>query len=434
MKHENDMKLSHTCLVIPALLAGLLTACATAPNVPASAQVQKASVLADRSWDKFNKSQLEKLIAVYGKGSPNYNPAKPPYAVFDWDNTMVFLDIQEATLIYQLQNLKFNMTPAQMDKALRMNVPSVNFKPDFNNAAGQPLNIDLVVPDAVESYTWIYNNYAGLNGKLPLDEVKKNPHYTNFVTKVRYLYEAIGDTFDVSVAYPWVLYLFTGLNEQQVRQLTADTVEWQMRQPIEKVTWTSPESLPGKAGVVSVSWKNGLRLIPEMQDLFHAFRAAGIDVWICTASFVDVVKEISSNPKFGYNNPDNRVVGMELERDKAGIIQTEFRKGYDQTQGKGKTASIERFVVPKYGYGPIFVAGDSEGDQNMMQDFPDTKLVLIVNRLKGKDIAKLSKIAHESYGNPDAKIILQGRDDNKGSFVPSQEHIKLGAKAGQVLK
>jgi len=422
--------------IVAALAAAIAAGCAQTGQVASdsSIQVQQAVKLADRNWDHFNKAQVEKLIATYGKTSPNYNPAKPPYAVFDWDNTMVFLDVEEATLIYQLEHLKFAMTPAQMDKALRMNVPGGNFKADYNNAAGQPLNIDMVVPDAVASYTWIYNNYHGLKGKLSLDEVKKNPHYTNFVTKVRYLYEAIGDTFDVSIAYPWVLYLFTGLNEQQVRQMTQETVDWQLTQPITKVKWTSPASLPGKAGVVSVSWKNGLRLVPELQDVFRAYREAGIDIWICTASFVDVIKEISSNPKYGYNNPADRVVGMELERDAKGIIQTEFRKGYDQTQGKGKTKAIERFLVSKYGYGPISVFGDSEGDMNMMQDFADTKLVLIVNRLKGKDIDKLSRIAVESYGKPDAKVLLQGRDDNKGTFIPSQAHIKLGGTEGQVLR
>ena len=429
------MKSQRTYLLIAALIAGLFGGCAQTTTAPDSqVQVQQAVKLADANWDKFNKAQLDKFIATYGKGSPSYNPAKPPYAVFDWDNTMVFLDVEEATFIYQLEHLKFNMTPAQMDKALRMNVPNSNFKADYNNAAGQPVNIDLVIPDAVESYTWIYNNYDGMKGKLPLAEVKKNPHYTNFITKARYLYEAIGDTFDVSIAYPWVLYLFTGMNEQQVRKMTQETIDWQMTQPVEKVKWTSPASIPGKAGVVSVSWKNGLRLMPEMQDLFRAFRAAGIDIWVCTASFVDVIKEISSNPKYGYNNPADRVVGMELERDGSGIIQTEYRKGYDQTQGKGKTKAIERFIVPKYGYGPIFVAGDSEGDMNMMQDFADTKLVLIVNRLKGKDIDKLSRTAAAEYGKDGAKVLLQGRDDNKGTFIPSQAHVKLGAKEGQVLK
>jgi phosphoserine phosphatase len=430
------MKQKPALLLLAAIFsAAMLGGCASGPNSSASsAQTQNAVKLADRNWDGFNKSQMDKFIATYGKTSANYNPAKPPYAVFDWDNTMVFLDVEEAVFIYQLENLRYAMTPEQMDKALRMAVPKGNFVKDYNNAAGQPVNIDLVVPDVVDSYRWIYSNYKGMKGTLSIEEVKKNPHYTNFVTKARYLYEAIGDTFDVSIAYPWVLYQFTGMNEQQVRAMVNETLTWQKTQKIEKVKWTSPAALPGKAGVVSVSWKNGLRMLPEMQDTFKAFRDAGIDIWICTASFGDVIKEISSNPAYGYSNPADRVIGMELERDANGIIQTEFRRGYDQTQQKGKTKAIERFLVSKYGYGPSFVAGDSEGDMNMMQDFADTKLVLIVNRLKGKDIDKLSKQAVASYGKPDAKILLQGRNDNTGEFIKSQAHIKFGAKDGQILK
>ncbi|PKL08062.1 MAG: phosphoserine phosphatase [Spirochaetae bacterium HGW-Spirochaetae-7] len=368
------------------------------------------------------------------KASAGYNPEKRPYAVFDWDNTMVFLDIEEATFIYQLKNLRYGATPEQMNAALRKDIPASNFIAAYNNAAGQALNIDLVATDAAESYAWIYNNYKGLKGSMPIEEIRKSPHYMNFITKTRYLYDAIGDTFDVSVSYPWVLYQFAGMNEAQVRKLVSETVEWQASQAVEKVKWTSPDSLPGVAGVVSVSWKNGLRLLPEMQDLYRAFREAGIDIWICTASFVDVVKEISSSPRYGYLSPEDRVIGMELERDPAGLIQVEFRRGYDQTQGKGKTKAIERFLVSKYGYGPIFVAGDSEGDMNMMQDFSDTKLVLIINRLKGKDIATLSKQAFESYGKPDAKVILQGRNENTGLFVRSQANVKFGGSEGQVLK
>jgi phosphoserine phosphatase len=429
------MKQKTVVLLLAAVFSSVFVGgCATEPTSGASmAQTQKAVKLADRNWDSFNKAQLEKLLNTYGKNSASYNPAKPPYAVFDWDNTMVFLDIEEAVFIYQLENLRYSMTPAQMDKALRVEVPKTNFVKDYNNANGQPVNIDLVVPDAVESYTWLYNNYMGLKGTKSLEEVKKSPHYMNFITKARYLYDAIGDTFDVAVAYPWVLYQFTGMSEQQVRQMVNETVDWQLKQPIEKVKWTSPKSIPGKAGVVSVSWKNGLRLVPEMQDLFKAFREAGVDIWICTASFDMVVKEISSNPKHGYYGMADRVIGMELERDANGIIQTEFRRGYDQTQGKGKTKAINRFIVPKYGYGPIFIAGDSEGDMNMMQDFDDIKMVLIINRLKGKDIAKMSQLAVETYGKPDAKFLLQGRNDNTGEFVKSQAHFKLGAKEGLVL-
>ena len=118
---------------------------------------------------------------------------------------------------------------------------------------------------------------------------------------MRYLYAAIGDTFDHEVAYPWVTYLFTGLTEQQVRNLVKATVAWQMQQPIGPVTWTSPAALSGQAGVVKTTWENGLRPYREMQNLFKAFQDNGIDVYVCSASFIDVIKEIISNPEIGYN-------------------------------------------------------------------------------------------------------------------------------------
>lgn len=413
-------------LLTPMAAALVATGCATLSSPG----------LAAGNWDAFNRSQIDALIAGTGKGSPGYNAARPPYVVFDWDNTSVFLDIEEASLIYQLENLAFGATPAQLEVALRKNIPKKNFLPGHNNAAGQPVDIDKVAPDIVASYTWLYQNYVGLKGTQPLAAVKQSPHYTAFVTKVRYLYEAIGDTFDHDTAYPWVTYLFVGMTEAQVRKLTAETVAWQLKQPVEKVKWTSPAALPGQAGVVSVSWKNGLRLQPEMQDLYAKFRSAGFDIWVCSASFVDVIKEISSNPAFGYNNPADRVLAMELERDANGVIQPEYRRGYDQTQGPGKTKNIRRFLVTKYGYGPVFIAGDSEGDQNMMADFADTKKVLIVNRLRDPktDIGKFSAMAVQNYGKADTRYLLQGRDDNTGAWVPSQLHTPLGATAGKALK
>ena len=423
------------CYVLAAVLLLIFVAQGCAQK-QAGGQLPESKQLIEGNWDKFNRAQLNKMLAMYGNTNPNYNPAKKPYAVFDWDNTSVFLDIQEASLIYQLDNLIFNMTPKQMDKALRMGLSNKNFDKDYNNAAGKPVNIDKIAPDIVGSYAWLYNNYQGLKGKKSLEDVKKNPHYMNFTTKVRYLYEAIGDTFDHSVSYPWVLYLLTGLTEAQTRDMTAKTVEWQLNQPIEAVKWTSPASLPGKAGVVSITWKNGLRLVPEMQDLYHKMRANGFDVWVCSASFVDMIKEISSNPKFAYNNSAQNVIAMELERDSKGRIMTEFRHGYDQTQGPGKTKAIQRFLVSKYGYGPIFIGADSEGDQNMMVDFADTKAVVIVNRLRKPTtiIGQKSKEAVETYNKPDAKFLLQGRDDNKGMFVPSQLHYRLGSTEGKALR
>ena len=220
--------------------------------------------------------------------------------------------------------------------------------------------------------------------------------------------------------------------------MAAKTIDWQKTQKIENVVWTSPAAseLSGQeAGQVSVTWKNGLRLIPEMQELHNKLRNAGFDVWMCSASFVDLIKELVSNPSFGYNDHPNNVIAMELERDPQGKILPVFRNGYDQTQGAGKTKAITRFLAGasgKYGYDPIFIAGDSEGDQNMLCEFKGLQLGLIINRLKGKEkkLGELSKQAVDNYQQDSAKYLLQGRDDNKGIFIPCQEHIKYGSTTG----
>lgn len=115
------------------------------------------------------------------------------------------------------------------------------------------------------------------------------------------------------------------------------------------------------------------------------------------------------------------------------MIQPEHRRDFPQTYRKGKTHRIQHALVQRYGYGPVFIAGDSEGDQHMMQDFPDTQTVLIINRLRNDDIGKLSAQAVKSYGQNGAKYLLQGRDDNTGTFLPSQMHRPLGISEAQLL-
>jgi HAD superfamily phosphoserine phosphatase-like hydrolase len=386
------------------------------------------------NWDSFNKSRIEQTINAHGKHSAGYSPDRPPYAVFDWDNTSIFLDIQEAVLAFQLKNLVFGATPEVLQEAIQKNIGQEDFAPEYNNLAGESVNIERISADIIESYTVLYREYKGLAGSKSLEEVAMSPHYATFIAKTRYLYEAIGGTFDHSISYPWVTYMFAGMTGSEVRRLTRETVRWQLTQPVETVRWESPESLPGKAGRVAVTWKNGLRTVPEMQDLYRLLREHGFDVMICSASFVDAVKEISSNPDFGYNNPDSHVFAMELERDGEGKIRVRFREGYDRTQGEGKTATIKRFLESKYGRGPVIVAGDSEGDQNMMQDFDDTELVLIINRLRSSDIGKFSKIALETRGTPHAKYLLQGRNDNTGTFVASPASYPYGSTEAKTLK
>lgn len=75
---------------------------------------------------------------------------------------------------------------------------------------------------------------------------------------------------------------------------------------------------------------------------------------------------------------------------------------------------------------PVFVAGDSAGDYNMMTDFDGMQLGLILNRYKNDAIKELSQIAASTIGNANARYVLQGRDENTGTFRGREKFILMG--------
>lgn len=321
------------------------------------------------------------------------------------------------------------MKPEILKEIIYKDIPTSNFNSDYNNKNNQAVNINLIGPDIVDSYTWLYNNYNGFEGDKNLSEIKETSYYKNFIVKMRYLYDAIGGSFDHEVSYPWVTYLFSGMSKKELSNLVDETIEWQDRQPVSKVTWESPADMAGRAGIVTVTWKNGFRLIPEMQTLYKNLQEAGVDVYVISASALDVIKSIVTVDKYGFSVPESHVYAMHPLYDKEGKLTHSLDPYYPQTQGKGKTETIKKFIQEHYkNTGPILVAGDSEGDQNMMSDFNDTRLVLIVNRLRSSNtiIGELSTKAVRDYNNVDAKVLLQGRDENKGVFLPSQSSILMG--------
>ena len=79
---------------------------------------------------------------------------------------------------------------------------------------------------------------------------------------------------------------------------------------------------------------------------------------------------------------------MQLKTDDKGryINQYDYNN-YFQTQGAGKSKTIDKFIRPNHGgKGPILVAGDSDGDYNMLSDYKDMQFGLIINRIKGGPI------------------------------------------------
>ncbi|MFZ6688663.1 HAD family hydrolase [Undibacterium sp. SXout11W] len=392
----------------------------------------KTVVLDNAKWSPRNHDLVAALIAKHGITSKTYSAKRKPYAVFDWDNTSIMNDCEEALLMYQINNLAFKLTPAEFSAIIRQNVPAGNFAPDYKNAAGTIVDLDSLCADLDSDYAYLHANYKGMAGSMNLAQITETPQFQDFRSKLYFMYEAVNDTHGVNVGYPWVIYFFANMTVSEVTQLAEASNDANLGMGLSKVKYTSPASLPGKAGVVTTAHFHGIRLCTEVATLMDTFRQNGFDVYVSTASLEHVVGVFASNPKYGYHVPRENVLGLRLEQD-GEVLKNAYRKDWPLNWGPGKTVVIKRELVTSKGYGPVFVAGDSDGDYDMLRDFQDTELGLIVNRLKKGKIGELSKLAADSIKEAHPRFALQGRQESTGNWLPVETTLKYGKTSAALV-
>lgn len=418
---------------IQGLMATAAGATLAAPALarPVAAAVP-AVILDSAKWAPRNRELIAAMIAKHGITSKTYNPKRKPYAVFDWDNTSIMNDCEEALLLYQINQLAFKLSPAEFSVIVRQNVPAGNFAPDFKNAAGKIVDLESICADLDSDYAFLHANYKGLAGSRTLEDITTTEQFLDFRAKLYFLYEAVNDTHGVNVGYPWVIYFFANMSVSEVRKLAEASHDANLGMSLVKAKFTSPASLPGKAGVITASHSQGIRLCTEVATLMDTFRNHGIDVYVSTASLEDVVAEFATNPKYGYHVKRENVLGLRLEQD-GEVYKNAYRKNWTLNWGPGKTIVIKQELVAKKGYGPVFVAGDSDGDYDMLRDFPETAVGLIVNRLKKGKIGELSKAAADALKEAHPRFLLQGRQESTGNWLPVETTLKLGKTAPALL-
>ncbi|MEK4023672.1 haloacid dehalogenase-like hydrolase [Sporosarcina sp. FSL W7-1283] len=393
---------------------------------------QSIQVLDKGKWAPDTYRAVQNLIDKHGVGSPSYNPKRKPYAVFDWDHTSIMSDTQEALFLYQIDHLAFKLKPEEFYEMIKMNVPDGPFSDELQNLQGDAITLEEITEDLKRNYEYLYSNYEGMNGKESLETLRSTDQFKDFKAKMYFLYEAIGETYGIEIGYPWVLYLFVNMSTEEIQQLAEASNDYSLGAGMGSVTLRSPESVSGKTGIVEITYSTGLRLSSEISNLMHTFIENGIDVYVISASMEDVVEVFATNPKYGYNLPKENVFGMRLKK-KDGIIQAKYENNWPITAREGKVKIIEQFISKERGgYGPIFAAGDTHTDYEMLTA-KDVKLGLIINRVKAGDIGKLSKIAVERMGKNNPKFILQGRNENTGLWIPTESTIKLGSNEEKLL-
>ena len=272
-----------------------------------------------------------------------------------------------------------------------------------------------------------------------------------------FTYAALEDSFSPNAAYTWVMFVtYPGFTSKEIKRMVVQAMDWGIKRESKKVYFDSPLALPGKAGPVNNSkagnyFCNTIHPTPEMGNLFRELEKNKIHTYICTASMQEIIETVATTPKYGYKLPKNRVIGLRLEKDAAGkfLPKYNFSGNYAIHSMKGKAVNINNILAARYIANPVMIGGDSDGDyymmtqlsglngEKMLNNYKPLQLVLIVNRIKGGKIGEICKIAErqlsgESTGT--TTVVLQGRDENKGIWIPTEKTLKLGKSGLEKLR
>lgn len=383
-------------------------------------------------WSEANRRALQQMLDNLGQHSPGYDPARKPYAVFDWDNTCIMNDTEEALLLYQAENLHFKLSPAEFAQVLRQGVPEGVFHAAYTNLDGQPVSMHDLAADIEDAYAWLHAHCDTLGGTQPLADIRQTEPFKNFRAKFYFLYGALCDTYPMEVGYKWIIYFYKNFTPAEFQAMVSACVAQNLGEALVQAPIHSSVELPGRAGRVAPVHFYGMRVDADMVALMGALRAHGFDVHVSTASMDDVVRVFANHPDYGYGVQPENVLGLKLEI-KDGKYTNVYRADWHFNWGPGKTIGIEKHFVATKGYGPALVCGDSDGDAWMMKDFADTRLGVIINRLHTGQIGANSQQAAATLGQPNARFLLQGRDENTGRFNGQEATLKYGQTEARLL-
>lgn len=300
------------------------------------------------SWLVDNRTMLEDLIRRVGHGSPDYNPTAPPFAVFDWDQTVIRHDIGDAFFLHQINTLGFALEHDEFwrivdaeDVSLRSRVAALRHLPPASVATRSEF---FALRDAI---------------------------LTGYIR---------AGALDPQLGFPWQTRILAGLTPEAVWGMTRTTVENELTLPLGR------REIPVNGMVIR--FHQGLRPYAEILDLIRALEAHGIAAWVVSATNVWAVQAIAEVMGVRVD----RVIGMRtLVKD--GVITSELDGDAVATWGKVK--AIQRYIHPTQR--PVLVAGDNITDLPMLDYSADTRLVIDRGVVALRETAEARRASGEAW-------------------------------------
>ncbi|CAH0516624.1 unnamed protein product [Peronospora belbahrii] len=378
------------------------------------------------------------------------------YAVFDWDNTCVFGDISYTSFFYQVDNLNFRFAPEDFESifSLGYNAHSSDtcLVDGTNSVIGYDLkgsNVTLAatLAETAKDYKVLYDAYIAPTYNLvnihcndvamnvSLSDIKETVEHQNFRAKIAFLLNGLeamdgdNDHSDCAMTIAMTVFphLLIGMKTEEIQALIRSSIRWNLSEALETLTYTSTGDFE-----VEGSYTKGLRFFSGQESTMRALRAAGVDVYIISAS--PELYAAEAGKLFGLGNmvPNDNVYGVRFKTDDAGLFTAELQDNYPITWGPGKATIISSILQPMHGGAPpIYSSGDSDGDCEMLNTVRDG-VIDTINRLKGNSfcIHEFYKKACKYFGTKEPSknniYLLQGQDQVIGTWITSGFSTKDG--------
>ena len=285
--------------------------------------------LAQGAWRPEIHAALLDLINTHGNCSPSFDPARPPIAALDCDETLICNDLGEAMLRFMVTRRRFHA-----DRGFWQLIP------------------DRLGREAIQA---AYNAVAGRADA----EVRDTAAYRRYRAGMLSVYETLRATEGLEAAYTFAARLLRGLHERTLNDLVEEVLEYELNRPL------GQEEIAGGPPFQGQIVPTGIRVYREMRNLLGLLDAYGFHTYIVTSSNAYVVRGLARRIGF----PPERVLGVELGLN--GAVMND-RVSDPTPIGEGKV----EVLLDTAGRSPVLAIGDSMNDLELLENCEGLSIIM----------------------------------------------------------
>lgn len=281
------------------------------------AEAPRVRRLAPGRWRPEAAEALENVLNDYGEGTADYDPGDPPAVVISWDDVAVTNRIGDAIFYKLVTDAEFKFND-DFWELIPLHFGRLKIKAGYNEFHSRPRSV------------W-----------------EKNAFYRMYRKEFFRCRRSVCGEYGGKDCALWTARLLKGFTENELRLYVRDVMDAELKRPvgIEKIGTAREDPDPVEIPV-------GLRLIPEMSDLFAKLKEKGFDVWVFGSSNQWAVEEMALE----YGVHRSRSVGL---RTKVVNGQLSSIPLLPITVGPGKAEAAAMFI----GRAPVLIIGGPDDDE-----------------------------------------------------------------------